>query len=197
MMYELPITIEIGGEDYNIRNKGDYRMVLDCFKVCNDLSLTIEERTIASLIIFYADLSTVEDVGSIFKDKVGDAVKKMYDFFNCNQPDFERSSKNYNLIDWDLDAMLITAGINKVAGREIRNDEYCHWWTFMSYYMSIGEGLLSTVVGIRHKIMEGKPLDKYEKQYRRDNPQFFNRDMRTQAQKENEAYIRSIWNSNS
>ena len=30
-MYEIPTKVNIGGTEYQIRNNGDYRMVLDCF----------------------------------------------------------------------------------------------------------------------------------------------------------------------
>lgn len=43
----------------------------------------------------------------------------------------------------------------------------------MGYFMGIGEGVFSTIVNIRSKIKEGKKLEKYEQEFRRDNPQYF------------------------
>ena len=60
-MYEIPTTVQIAGQSFAIRNKGDYRMVLDCFAALNDTELSIEERVYASLIIFYEDMQTLED----------------------------------------------------------------------------------------------------------------------------------------
>jgi hypothetical protein len=39
--------------------------------------------------------------------------------------------------------------------------------------MAIGDGALATVVGIRDKIARGKKLEKYEQDFKRDNPQYF------------------------
>lgn len=64
----------------------------------------------------------------------------------------------------------------------------------MGYYMSIGEGSLSTIVSIRDKIMTGKKLEKYESKFKRDNPQYFNWNKNTVEQKEAEDWVKDIWN---
>ena len=61
-MFEIPVSLEIGGEQLSIRNKGDYRMVLDCFAALNDVELEKEERVYCSLIIFYEDFNSLEDL---------------------------------------------------------------------------------------------------------------------------------------
>ena len=63
----------------------------------------------------------------------------------------------------------------------------------MGYYISIGESVLSTVVGIRHKIATGKKLEKYEKDFKKDNPNYFNFDYRTSEQREEDAKFRAMW----
>ena len=60
--------------------------------------------------------------------------------------------------------------------------------------MSIGESTLSTVVGIRLKIVKGKPLAKYEKEFRRNNPEYFNWDSTSMAKKEDDELLKSLWN---
>ena len=56
-MFELPINITTqSGDVYGITNKGDYRMVLDCFNALNDTELSEDERVLASLLIFYNDI---------------------------------------------------------------------------------------------------------------------------------------------
>ena len=63
-----------------------------------------------------------------------------------------------------------------------------HWWTFISYYMGIGEGGLATVVSIRDKIIKGKKLEKYEKEFKQHNPQYFKwrEAVKTEEEKEND-----------
>lgn len=192
-MYELPTSITVNNKEYQIRNNGDYRMVLDCFQVLNDVELSETERTLACLIIFYEDFNDIESVLSLDGETTKSLIDNAFLFFNCGQ---ERSQgeTNYKTIDWETDSQLISSAVNKVAGKEIRAETYLHWWTFMGYFNAVGESALATVVGIRSKIAKGKKLEKYETEFRRDNPQYFTWDMRTLKQKEDDELLNQLWN---
>ena len=192
-MYELPITITVNENVYSIRNKGDYRMVLDVFAVLNDVELSEQERILTSLIIFYTEFDDVERLFACSEEELTALTEEMFNFFNCGQTS-PGANTNVKLIDWDNDEQLIASGVNNVANTEIRSVEYCHWWTFMGYYLAIGESPLSTVVGIRNKIVKGKKLEKYEQEFKRDNPQYFNWDRRTLQEKEDDALLQELWN---
>ena len=194
-MFGLPVTITVGGCEYPIRCRGDYRMVLDCFNALNDISMDEQYRVFTALIIFYDNMTSIEDVVEAFGDNLQEAIKKMYDFYNCNQKNIG-SQQNYKLVDWDSDSQMIASAINNVARTEIRAVEYCHWWTFMGYYLAIGDCALSTVVGIRHKLKTGGKLEDYEKKFRKENPEYFIWDSDTIEQKQAEDYIRNLWNKN-
>ena len=56
-MFEIPTTIQIEEQQLHIRNKGDYRVVLDCFSALNDSELSKQERVFTSLIIFYEEFN--------------------------------------------------------------------------------------------------------------------------------------------
>lgn len=192
-MYELPVTITVNETVYAIRNNGDYRMVLDCFSAINDVELSEKDRILTALMVFYPDL---EDPTSLFltpADILSELCNKMFDFINCGKSDVGAKT-NFKAIDWESDEQLICSAINNVASMEIRSVEYCHWWTFMGYFCAIGESPLSTVVGIRNKIGKGKKLEKYEQEFRRDNPQYFIWDSRTLKQKEEDALLNELWN---
>lgn len=168
-------------------------MVLDCFCVLNDVELSKTERVLAFLLIFYADFSRLEDILSLDETVVQELVNKAFSFFNCNQA-HTAAETNYKTIDWEEDSQLISSAINKVAGKEVRAENYVHWWTFMGYFSAIGDGALATVVGIRSKIAKNKKLEKYEQEFRRENPQYFMLDMRTLQQREDDELINQIWN---
>ena len=192
-MYELPVTITTEeGTEYNIRNKGDYRMVLDCLEALDDMDLKPLERLYAGLIIFYEDLNSIEDI--LGNPGMEELLLKMFRFFNLDKEDDKKDNKP-KLIDWNADSTLIVSAINKVAGKEIRSEEYLHWWTFIGYYMAIGESSLTTVVTIREKIAKNKKLEKYEKEFRANNPEYFTVDLRTHEQKMNDEWAMSVWNS--
>ena len=192
-MYALPITVDINGGIYTIRNNGDYRMVLDCFNALNDVELSETERIVSSLYIFYSDFDGVEDILVLDEESIVNLVDKMFDFMNCGGQQ-SGSKTDFKAIDWDNDEQLICSAVNNVANTEIRSVEYCHWWTFMGYFCAIGESTLSTVVGIRNKIAKGKKLEKYEMEFRRDNPEYFIWDSRTLKQKEDDALLNQLWN---
>ena len=189
-MYELPTSVDINGESYKIRENGDFRMILHCFEVLSAEDLTKKERIIACLMIFYEDLDEVEDVLRL--PDMEEAVKQMFNFMNAGQE--EQSRASVKLIDWEKDSLLMSSAINNVAGKEIRAEKFLHWWTFIGYYMAIGECALSQIVAIRYKIAHNEKLEKHEKKFRAENPQYFNIDYRTAEQKEAEEYIQNLWN---
>ena len=192
-MYELPTTVTVNEKVYTIQNQGDYRMVLDCFKVLNDVELSENERILACLLIFYEDFNEVEDVLSLEDDVLSSLIDNAFLFFNCGSR-HSQSETNYKTIDWETDAQLISSAVNTVAGKEIRAEQYLHWWTFMGYFNAVGESALSTVVGIRSKIAKGKKLEKYEQEFRQSNPQYFVWDSRTLKQKEDDELLNQLWN---
>ena len=192
-MYELPTTVTVNDTIYAIRNNGDYRMVLECFMVLNDIELSENERILTFLLIFYEDFNEIEDVLSLDPDTQKALIDNAFLFFNCGQ-EHASGETHYKTIDWEQDSQLISSAINKVAGKEVRAELYLHWWTFMGYFNAIGEGALSTVVSIRSKILKGKKLEKYEQEFKHDNPQYFNWDRRTLQQKEDDELLYQLWN---
>lgn len=192
-MYEIPTKLTIEGKEFQIRNNGDYRMVLDCFKALQDAELSKQERLFASLIIFYSEINSLEDLEK-FPD-LSQAIEQMYYFFNCGQTQEIGRNVNYKLIDWEQDEQLICSAINKVANTEVRAESYIHWWTFMGYYSAVGESLFSTVVRIRDKIVRNKKLEKFEREFRIDNPEYFVWNARSLEAQEADALLKELWNS--
>lgn len=194
-MFELPTSVFIDDIEYPIRHRGDFRMVLDCFNALNDAELDTDYRIMTSLIIFYDGMRDENDLLATFGNNLESAVRKMYDFFNCNQPTAPGAVSKHKLVDWKQDAQLIAGAVNIVAGREIRAEVYLHWWTFMGYYLNIGDSAFSTIVGIRNKIKNGKKLENHEKEFKRDNPQYFVWDSQTTEESQADDYLRSLWNN--
>ena len=191
-MYEIPTTIVIDDREFPIRCKGDYRMVLDCFSCLNDFDLEEQERIYGALEIFYEDFNDITDFFSVSADLLNRLVKEMYNFMQCEENPMHNTS--FKAIDWDKDSQMICSAVNKVAHTEVRAVEYMHWWTFMGYFSEVGESVLATVVGIRTKIKKGKKLEKFEKEFKNNNPHYFIWDSRTAQQRQDEEDILSLWN---
>lgn len=168
-------------------------MVLDCFATLQDVDLTTKERLFACLIIFYQDLTSIEDV--LIQNNIEERVAEMYKFFNCGSDASLGATSSHRLIDWEQDAQLICSAVNKVANTEIRAVPYVHWWTFMGYYSAIGQSPLATVIEIRDKIIKGKKLEKYEREFRRENPKYFVWNSKTVDKNEADNLLRELWNN--
>jgi hypothetical protein len=191
-MYSLPTKVTVDDLEFNIRERGDFRMVLDCFKALQDEELSEDYRVLASLLIFYNELNDYDDL-SEYEPYINDLVKEMYRFINGGEENSPGAERDVSLVDWEQDSTLVCAAINNVAKQEIRSIEYLHWWTFLGYYMSIGQSVLSTVVSIRDKIAHHKKLDDWEKDFKKNNPKYF---VWRQTAKEQDlnALVRDIWN---
>ena len=64
----------------------------------------------------------------------------------------------------------------------------------MGYYSAIGECPLSTILSIRDKIMRGKKLETHEREFRRDNPQYFVWNSKSVEDEEADKLFRDLWN---
>lgn len=159
MVYSLPTTINIDGTEYAIRS--DYRVILDIITMLNDESLTAAERAEDAIIMLYEDIP----------QNAEEALKQCFRFIDMGRAS---SKKAPRLMDWEKDFPYIVAPVNRVLGYECRSVEYLHWWTFISAYMEMNECVMSQIVNIRSKIAKGKKLEKYEREWLRQNRDIVN-----------------------
>lgn len=187
MMWDLPISVDIDGNSYPIRNKCDYRVVLDVIKAVNDDELELSEKIQCALFIFYEDLTGCIDLET--------AVKEMFKIINGGEDtedNKEEGNKKPRLMDWEHDFKFIAPAVSKILGYEIRTpNKYTHWWTLLGAYMEIGECTWSTVVGIRKKLIYGKKLDKSEEEFYKENKKDI--DLPHKLTAEEQEWLNSDW----
>lgn len=184
MIGTLPKSLVIDGREYRIRS--DYRVILAIYEAFNDNRLSdIEKAYICVKSLFY---EAIPD-----KD-LQEAVNKAYWFVGGGDSKKSKEIKE-KIFDWQYDETLLFPAINKVAGKEIREVKYLHWWTFLGYFSEIGDCTLSTVISIRKKRAEGKKLDDWERQICREYPEMIN--ILTEEEKreiaETEAFIDRVF----
>lgn len=162
MIWDLPIYVEINGKQHPIRNKCDYRVVLDAICALNDDELTDEEKVKCALFIFYENISEIDDCGM--------AIKEMFRIMNNGEEDEETDNKP-QLMDWEHDFKQLAPPISRVLGYDVRTTEkYTHWYSFLGGYMEIGgECTFATIVSIRNKRAKGQKLEKWELDFLREN----------------------------
>lgn len=153
--WNLPVTVQLSGASRFVAT--DYRDILEIIGYLTNENLSAQERVYIALGLFY------DDFEAISKSDYKEAYEQMTRFIACGEEDDGKPC--IKLVDWEQDERLIVADINKVAGCEVRSVPYLHWWTFIGYFCSIGEGQLSTVVSIRNKLKRGKKLEKWERDY--------------------------------
>lgn len=172
MNWNLPIDVDIDGTAHEIRNKCDYRVVLDVIEVLNDEELELQAKILCALFIFYgnAELDTPEKVKLSFGDDkaVQKAVDEMTNIIGLGNND--ESEHKPALMDWQHDFDKIAPPINRVLGYSVRGmHNYTHWYDFIGAYQEIGECSWATIVHIRSKKAKGKSLDKWERGFYNEN----------------------------
>lgn len=163
MIGALPEALTVGGVEYLICT--DYRNVLQVFEAFQDQELTQEEKWIVAIYLLFEEFSCADDVMEAAKNgfDLEEAIKQISWFISAGQP--EKQVLEQPTYNWTQDEQMIFSAVNKVAGRETRELEYLHWWTFLGYFNEVGEGTFSFIVGIRHKLNKGKKLEKHEKEF--------------------------------
>ena len=98
-----------------------------------------------------------------------DANFKQYELVVVDDACTDDTVKQLRAWGREQDAPLIAADINKAAGCEVRALPYLHWWTFMAWFNSIGDGQLATLLRVRSKLRHGQKLQPWEQDYYRKN----------------------------
>ena len=157
MSYKLPETLEVNGTEYAIRT--DYRAVLRVLEAMSDPDLEDSEKILIAFKIIY------EDFEELPVSDYEEAFEQIMWFINNGECDDKPYTSKTRLIDFVQDEKILIPAVNRVAGCEIRRLEYLHWWTFLGYYMEVGDCTFSTVMNIRSKKAKGKKLEKWEEEF--------------------------------
>lgn len=166
MMWDLPIAVTIDGEVHKIRNRCDYRVVLDAMIALNDSSMPQEMAAFCALEIFYEDFSKIKNIELAMQE-----MSKVISYGVQDTSKLNEGSSALKLMDWEYDFCHIAPAVSKVLGYSIRDpDKYTHWHDFVGAYMEMGECTFQAIIRIRNKLKKGEKLEDYEKKYMLENP---------------------------
>lgn len=158
--YALPTRLAVAGREWDVYT--DYRDILNILSWLDGeqaAGLRTGERWYVALALFYRDFAALPPAAW------AEAAGALAAFLAGGDAAPGRAGPR--LIDWQQDAPLIVAGVNRAAGCEVRALPYLHWWSFLAWFAAIGEGPLATVVAIREKLRRGKRLEGWELDYYR------------------------------
>lgn len=156
MIYGLPDTLEVNGVEHPIRT--DFRDIMRIMFAMRDPDLEDNEKAFICLYVIF------EDFDKLKKEDYEAAFKAASYFIDCGETHSDKAPTK-STIDFEQDERLLISAVNRVAGREVRSMDYLHWWTFMGYFMEIGECTYSTVLNLRSKKNRGKKLEKWEQEF--------------------------------
>lgn len=179
--WELPTSLEVGGIAWKIRT--DFRAILDILRYFSDEEYEEDERWEICLDILYEDFENMPC--SMYEE----AMQKAAQFIDMG---IKNGKNKPHTMDWEKDASIIMPSVNRVLGCEVRASKYMHWWTFLGAYMEIGESLFSQIVNIRQKKAKGKKLEKWEKEFEKENRELIRLTKKSQRSKEELNEIREL-----
>lgn len=161
MIYGLPESLEVNGVEHPIRT--DFRDIMRIIFAMHDPNLENNEKAYVCLYVLYEDFDELksEDYEAAFKAATW--------FINCGDKQEKEGAPQKRAIDFEQDEQLLIAAVNRVAGREVRSMDYLHWWTFMGFFMEIGDCTYRTVLNLRSKKNRGKKLEKWEEEFWNNN----------------------------
>jgi hypothetical protein len=181
MIGQLPQTLTVNGTVYKIRT--DYRNIFRILEAFGDTELLMYGKMQVTVKRLYAEEIPDKD----FEE----AYKKACWFIDGGKIYKSAKVENVRLVDWEQDEIPLFAAINEAAKGEVRILEYLHWWTFLSYYISIRpESLFAQIVNIRSKRAKGKKLEKWENEFYKSNREMI--DLQKKYSKEQQAEIDRI-----
>ena len=167
-MWDYPLFVTIDGEQFEIENNCDYRVILDCIGCYEDNNLDLITQRQSALIIFYKEPQKIKNVE--------EAVKQMIRVIDCqSEEEFaenstEQSEPQPRLMSWKKDFKFIAPAVSRVLGYDVRTpDKFTHWWTFIGAFQEIGECYWSTIISIRRKRLKGQKLEDWEQKIYREN----------------------------
>ena len=163
MVGSLPKALDVNGAALPIDS--DFRNILAILLAFADPELEDKEKAYICLNRMFTN------PGDIGKQNIQAAYEAAVAFieYGITSDDKEHRSR-HKLMDWERDEAIIFPAINKAAGTEVREVPYMHWWTFLGYFQSIDpQSLMGTVLSIRQKKMKGKKLEKWEREFERNN----------------------------
>lgn len=162
-LWALPRAARLGQAEYPIYS--DYRDILTVIgwlSGAQGAALPESARWYVALRLFYRDFAAVPPAQR-------QAAAEFLAAFLAGGRAPQKGPAPPRLLDWQQDAPLIAAGVNRAAGCDVRSLPYLHWWSFLAFFDAIGDGALSTVVAIRGKLRRGKKLEPWEQEYYREH----------------------------
>ena len=160
MIGYLPTSLDVCGKTYNIN--ADFRNVFHIFEAFDDERLSGYSKMKICIMRLYTD--------EIPQGLYNEAYCKACWFLDGGEACRSAKKESVRLVDFEQDETMLFAAVNAAAHTEVRAKDFLHWWTFLSFYISLPpDSLYAQVISIRSKNAKKKPLEKWEKEFFKAN----------------------------
>ena len=155
----LPTRVEIDSKEYEINSN---------FRTSLLFSILMENKDIPSNLKIRQALKLYYPVIPKNTEK---SIEKIIWFYTRGKEYKASTGKgnNVKILDYEEDADLIYSAFMSQYRIDLQDIEYLHWWTFLSAFREIREGVYAMVLQIRVKQAKGIPLEKEEQKFYREN----------------------------
>lgn len=194
--WSFPTTIEIFDKEYEIRDKCDYRIILDVIKALTDEQEENDFRMHCAMFIFFETPENLPDpLTSTKSDEIAiiqECINEITRVIRCGENEDPQDKNKPKLMDWEHDFNLIVPAINRVLGYDVRDpNKYTHWYTFIGAFGEIGDCYFAQVMNIRTKRAKGKKLDENDKEFYKEHRKDV--DLPIQLSDEEQEWLDSDW----
>jgi adenylate kinase len=111
MTWDLPISVKIGENFYNIRDKCNFKVILDCLEAIKDDTLSDRDRALCALYIFYEDFVKISELS---ENEINEAVQQMYSIIDGDN----KTSENSETLEQVINTAQTTSP-NYVVGKVV------------------------------------------------------------------------------
>ena len=155
----LPTTLEVDGVEHRINS--DFRVALLIFEAYGDPELSPVNKQLAMLEMLYIDGIPAN---------TDEAQRQAVWFLDIGIDSKFKKKDDVRTMDYAQDEQLLFSAVNAVATKDVRAEEYLHWWTFYGLCQAISpESLIAHISNIRQKRGKGEKLEKHEQKFYAEN----------------------------
>ncbi len=198
----LPISVTVNNKEYPIRNKCDFRIVIQTLQCINDKDLDKENQVKCALYNFYQEIydkiNLNEDIPNAITEweitKLDIALcDEMMNIINIYENVDDSEPQKPKVLDWEHDYNEITSAVSAVVGYSVRDkNNYTHWFDFIGAFNNIRpECSWANIISVRLKKMKGKKLEKYEQEFYNENRKKIN--LPVDISSEEQEWLDSDW----
>lgn len=170
MIGALPKSLVVDGIEYPINS--DFRAALLVLEAYGDTSLSAFNKQLTMLEVIYTPMPTEDnpDPEPNIPPNTEEAQRQACWFLDVGLDKRKKSSEDVRTMDYTQDEQLIFSAVNAVYTRDVREEQYMHWWTFYGLCQAIdNESMIASIANIRYKKAKNQKLEKHEQMFYKEN----------------------------